>query len=216
MNKKRVLKILNLLEEEYPHPHIALHFRNPLELLIATMLSAQCTDAQVNRITPKLFRKYRSVRDYSNADLGELEQDIRSAGFYKNKARNIIAAAKMIMSDFDGRVPDTMEELTKLPGVARKTANIVLANAFNKVVGIAVDTHVARLSQRLGFSKNRDPNKIEQDLMKLIPKEKWYELNYLLIDHGRAVCRAKKPNCPACVLRKLCPSAPEFLKEYYS
>jgi len=216
MNQKEALKILDLLEKQYSHPHIALHFHKPLELLVATILSAQSTDAQINKTTPALFKKYKTAKDYAEADVEEFQKEIYSSGFYKSKAKNIIAAAKRIVSDFGGEVPDTMDELTRLPGVARKTANIVLANAFGKVVGIAVDTHVARLSQRLGFSKNKDPNKIEQDLLELIPKERWYEINHLLIGHGRAVCNAKKPKCPSCVLRELCPSAPHFLEEHYS
>ncbi len=211
-DKVRALKILALLEKEYPDFHIALDFRDPMQLLVATILSAQCTDAQVNKVTPALFRKYKTARDYAKADLKTFEQDIRSTGFYRNKAKNILGAARMIVSDFGGNVPDTMDGLVKLPGVARKTANIVLANAFGKVVGIAVDTHVARLSQRLGLSKNKDPNKIEQDLLVLIPKDKWFEINYLLIDHGRAVCNAKKPLCGQCALKALCPSAKLFPK----
>jgi len=160
---------------------------------------------------PKLFKKYKTAKDFADADVKELEQLIRSTGFYHNKAKNIMGAAKMIVSDFKGKVPDTMEGLIKLPGVARKTANIVLANAYGKVVGIAVDTHVGRLSQRLGFSKNSDPDKIEQDLLALFPKPKWYEINYLLIDHGRAICNARKPRCGECQVKALCPSAKLFL-----
>ena len=211
-DRVRALRILALLEKEYPKSHVALDFRDPMQLLVATILSAQCTDAQVNKVTPALFKKYGTARDYAKADLKAFEQEIHSTGFYRNKAKNILAAAKMIVSDFGGKVPDTMEDLVKLPGVARKTANILLANAFGKVVGIAVDTHVARLSQRLGLSKNKDPNKIEQDLLILIPKDKWFEINYLLIDHGRAICNAKKPLCAGCVVWELCPSAKLFLK----
>lgn len=213
MDPKEALKILLALEKEYPHPHVMLIFKNPLEILIATILSAQCTDAQVNKITPALFKKYKSAKDYANADLAELEGYIRSSGFYHNKAKNIIAAGKMIVSNFGGKVPDTMDELVTLPGVARKTANIVLSNGFGIVVGIAVDTHVARLSQRLGFTENTDPNKIEQDLMALFPKKEWCKLNYILIDHGRAVCNAKKPLCRECKIRKLCKSAKLFSKQ---
>jgi endonuclease-3 len=211
--REKAFKILSVLEKAYPHPEIALEFDDPFELLVATILSAQCTDARVNMVTPKLFKKYKTAKDFANADVEELEQLIRSTGFYHNKAKNIMGAAKMIVNDFKGKVPDTMEDLIKLPGVARKTANIVLANAFGKVVGIAVDTHVGRLSQRLGFSKNSDPDKIEQDLMALFPKPKWYEINYLLIDHGRAICNARKPLCGECRVKALCPSAKLFLKK---
>jgi len=214
--KERAARILKLLEEEYPTAHIALEFGKPLELLVATILSAQCTDAQVNKVTPKLFKKYKAVKDYASADLEEFQQDIRSTGFYKNKAKNIIAAAKMIVKDFGGKVPDNMEDLVKLPGVARKTANIVLANGFGKVEGIAVDTHVGRLAQRLGLSINSDPNKIEQDLMALFPKNDWYKINYVLVDHGRAVCNAKKPLCPICTLKPMCPSAKKFIASGFS
>ncbi len=214
-NKKRALKVISILENAYPHAHIALDFQDPLELLVATILSAQCTDAQVNKVTPALFKKYKTAGDYANADLRTFEKEIHSTGFYKNKAKNIIAAAKMIADGFGGRVPGTMEDLIMLPGVARKTANIVLSNAFGKVEGIAVDTHVGRLSQRLGFSKNTDPNKIEQDLLELVPKEKWFVVNYLLVDHGRAICNAKRPLCEKCPVQKLCPSAASFLDKYH-
>lgn len=205
MKKEKVLRIIRILEREYPRPRIALEFKNPLEILVSTILSAQCTDARVNLVTKDLFRKYRKVRDYAKANPKEFEKDIRSTGFYRNKAKNIIKAAKMIVSDFKGRVPDSMEELMRLPGVARKTANIVLAHGFGRVEGIAVDTHVRRLSQRIGLSKNKDPNKIERDLMELIPRKHWYKMNYILIMHGRKVCDARKPRCEECVLRKVCP-----------
>jgi endonuclease-3 len=213
--KERALKVLKILEKRYPHAHIALEFGDPLQLLVATILSAQATDAQINKVTPKLFRRYKTVREFADADVREFEQEIYSTGFYKNKTKNIIGAAKMIIKDFHGKVPDTMEDLIKLPGVARKTANIVLANGYGKVVGIAVDTHVGRVSQRLGFSKNKDPNRIEQDLIALFPKDRWYEINYLLVDHGRAICNAKKPLCPECPVKDLCPSSAEFLDKYY-
>jgi len=205
MNK--VSKMLALLGEEYPGAEIALDYANPLELLVSTILSAQCTDARVNIVTKSLFKKYRDVRDYANADLEELEREVKSTGFYRNKARNIKKAAQLIVERFDAKVPDTMEGLTSLPGVARKTANIVLSNAYGKVEGIAVDTHVCRLSQRLGLTKNTDQDRIEQDLMRIVPREDWFSINYLLISHGRKVCKARKPSCDECVLNKLCPSA---------
>lgn len=208
--KEKISKIINLLKKEYPDAHIALKFSNPLELLVATVLSAQCTDVTVNRVTTALFKKYKTAKDYANADTKEFEQDIRSTGFYHNKAKNIINAAKLIVERYSGRVPDTMERLITLPGVARKTANIVLFNAFNKIEGIAVDTHVRRLSQRLTLTENEDPEKIEQDLMTLIPKGMWGKFSYLLIDHGRKICIAKMPLCPKCVLRNLCPSFRKF------
>ncbi len=208
--KQRASRIIGLLKKEYPNARIALHFSNPLELLIATALSAQCTDVMVNRVTATLFKKYKTAKDYANANLKEFEQDVRSTGFYHNKAKNIINAARLIIEKFNANVPDTMEKLITLPGVARKTANIVLFNAFNKIEGIAVDTHVRRLSQRLGLTKNEDPQKIEQDLMVLIPKDMRGRFSYLLIDHGRKICIAKKPLCPECVLKNLCPSFKQF------
>jgi len=198
--------ITELLNKTYPEAKIALRYGNTLELLVAVMLSAQCTDTRVNLITEKLFKKYKTVKDYSRAEQSDLEQDIRSAGFFRNKAKNIISAARKIISDHKGKVPQTMEELTALPGVARKTANIVLFNAFGQNQGIAVDTHVRRLSQRLGLTENNDPDKIEQDLMKLVPQKIWGSFTYLLIEHGRAVCKARKPKCGQCVLAELCPS----------
>ncbi len=215
IDKQRPPKILKKLEEEYPRAHIALHYSDPLQLMVATILSAQSTDAQINKITPALFEKYESVEDFAEADLEELQKDIYSSGFYKSKAKNIKAAAKKIMDEYGGEVPDTMEGLTSLPGIARKTANIILSNAFGKVVGIAVDTHVKRLSRRLGFTEEKDQDKIERDLMELFPRKDWKKINYLLIDHGRAVCRARKPKCPKCAVRGLCPSAALFLEEHY-
>jgi len=171
--KPRALKVIELLEKEHADAKIALHYSNPLELLVATMLSAQSTDETINKVTKILFKKYTNPDDYANADLKELEQDIRSTGFYHNKAKNLQNTAKMLVDKYNSKVPETMEELVKLPGVARKTANIVLTNAFGVVAGVAVDTHVRRLAQRLGLSENKDPNKIEQDLMSIVPKEKW-------------------------------------------
>ncbi|MCW3985945.1 MAG: endonuclease III [Candidatus Bathyarchaeota archaeon] len=209
-DKELVQKIIQLLAEEHPDAKIALHYSNPLELLVATILSAQSTDKIVNEVTKTLFKKYRKADDYANADLKELEKDIKSTGFYRNKAKYLKKMGHMLVEKFWSKVPKTMDELTTLPGVARKTANIVLSNAFQVVEGIAVDTHVRRLSQRLGLSENKDPNKIERDLMKLVPKEQWAKLNDLLIFHGRRVCTAKKPNCGECTVDKLCPSAFTF------
>jgi endonuclease-3 len=205
---KRVREIIKRLEEEYPDAKIALKFSNPLELLVATILSAQTTDKKVNEVTQKrLFKKYRSAEDYANTPLEELQNDIRELGFFRMKAKHIQEAARIILEKFKGEVPRTMEEILTLPGVARKTANIVLSNAYGVVVGIPVDTHVKRLSQRLGLSSNKDPNKIEEELMEIVPKEKWFKFPYLLIDHGRKICDAKKPRCDICVLNDICPSA---------
>ena len=208
--KERALKVIELLEKEYSDAKIALHYSNPLELLVATILSAQATDEQINKITKSLFKKYRKAEDYANADLKELEQDIRSSGFYHNKAKNIKNCCKILVEKYNSQVPKTMTELLELPGVARKTANIVLANAYGIVEGVAVDTHVRRLAQRLGLSECDDPEKIEKDLMKLVPNGKWVSITDLLVFHGRRVCTAKKPNCQGCVLNRICPSAFTF------
>jgi endonuclease-3 len=206
-------KILGLLKKEYPKAKIALNFADPLSLLVSTILSAQCTDKRVNIVTRELFKKYKTIRDYAKADLKAFEQEIRSTGFYHNKAKNIISSAQKIIKDFNGKVPDTMDQLIQLPGVARKTANIVLFNAFGKIEGIAVDTHVKRLSERLGLSQNKDPEKIEQDLMRQLDRKEWGRFSYLLIEHGRKICDAKKPKCLECVLAKLCPSKKIFYPE---
>jgi endonuclease-3 len=208
--KARALKIIELLEKEHSDAKIALHYSKPLELLVATMLSAQTTDERVNMVTETLFKKYTKPEDYANADLKELEQDIRSTGFYHNKAKNLQNSASMLVEKYHSQVPKTMEELLELPGVARKTANIVLSNAYSVIAGVAVDTHVRRLAQRLGLTDNDNPNKIEKDLMEIVPKEKWMRITDLLIFHGRRVCTAKKPNCAGCVLNKICPSAFTF------
>ncbi|MBU1006029.1 MAG: endonuclease III [Candidatus Omnitrophica bacterium] len=205
--EERVGKIIKILRKAYPKSRTALYHSSPFEILIATILSAQCTDERVNRITPGLFKKYKTVKRFAAARQSVLEQEIYSAGFYRNKAKNIIAASKMIVADFGGSVPDTMRELMMLPGVARKTANIVLSSGFKKSEGIAVDTHVKRLSGRLGFSGETDPNKIERDLLKLVPKKDWLDFNYIMVDHGRKTCNARKPLCDACLINKLCPSA---------
>ena len=201
---------MQLLEKEYPDAKIALNYTNPLELLVATILSAQCTDDRVNAVTRELFKKYTKPSDYATANITELERDVRSTGFYHNKAKNIQKTNQILAEKYNNQVPKTMEELLELPGVARKTANIVLYGAYGTIAGIAVDTHVRRLSQRLGLTENEDQNKIEQDLMQLIPKEKWMRLTDLLIFHGRRSCIAKKPRCEACVLKKICPCAFAF------
>jgi len=208
--KERVRKTIELLEKQYPDAKTALNWANPLELLVATMLSAQTTDMQVNLVTQKLFKKYRKAEDYANADIKELEQDIHSTGFYHNKAKNLKACCQLLVAKFHSQVPKTMDELLELPGVARKTANIVLCNAYGIIAGIAVDTHVRRLSERLGLTVQKDQDKIEQDLMAITPKENWMRLTDLLIFHGRQVCIAKKPKCEICVLNKICPSAFTF------
>jgi len=197
--------IINILKKEYPDVKgTALHYTNPLELLVATILSAQTTDERVNIITKDLFKKYRKAEDYANASLEELQNDIKSVNFYRNKARYIKQCCQVIAEKYDGKVPDTMEELLKLPGVSRKTANVVLSNAYRKDEGIVVDTHVMRLSQRLGLTKEKNRDKIEEDLMEKFPKEKWFDLANLLIAHGRKICKAKKPLCEKCVIKNFC------------
>jgi endonuclease-3 len=205
-----VLRVVELLEKEHPDAKIALHYTNPLELLVATILSAQCTDERVNMVTKELFKKYMKAEDYANADLAQLEQDIRSTGFYRNKAKNIKKCCQLLVEKYNSQVPRTMEELLELPGVARKTANIVLSNAYGVIEGVAVDTHVRRLAQRLGLTESDDPAKIEADLMNIVPRDKWMRITDLLIFHGRRICIAKKPKCDACVLNKICPSAFTF------
>ncbi len=208
--QEQVGAIIRILRKHYPVARTALHFETPLQILIATILSAQCTDERVNKITPALFKKYSSAKHFACARQETLEKEIRSTGFFRNKAKNIIAAAKKICDDFGGHVPDSMEQLLTLPGVARKTANIVLSSAFQKAEGIAVDTHVKRLSERLGFSTQQDPEKIEKDLMALVPKKDWLDFNYLLVNHGRAICLSRKPKCLDCPIQHLCPSAKKF------
>lgn len=208
--KQRAAQTIELLSKLYPDAKTALNYTNPLELLVATMLSAQTTDAQVNKVTQTLFKKYKTTKDYATAPLAQLEEDIHSTGFYHNKAKNLKACAQMLLDRFHGEVPQTMEELIQLPGVARKTANIVLYFAFGITAGVAVDTHVMRLSQRLGLTAEKDQDKIERDLMALLPKEQLMPLTNLLILHGRQVCTAKKPRCDICVLNKICPSAFTF------
>jgi len=207
LSAPEILNIFEILRKEYPDAKIALSYRNPLELLVATILSAQCTDEQVNKVTVSLFKKYPTVESYARASLPGLEEAIKSAGFFRNKARNIKACCELILEKFGGRIPQTMDELITLPGVARKTANIVLSNAFGIVEGIAVDTHVRRLAYRLGFTTENDPDKIERDLMSVIPKKYWFNFSYVLIDHGRKICKARGPGCKRCVVRHLCPSS---------
>jgi endonuclease-3 len=209
---ERAQQLVELFPKIYPDAHCELDFKNPLQLLVATILSAQCTDKRVNLVTPRLFAKYKSAAAFARARPGKLEDDIRSTGFFRNKARNIRAAAAAIEKDHQGRVPETMEELRQLPGVGRKTANVVLGNAFGRDEGIVVDTHVARLSQRLGLTRQRDPGKIELDLMKIIPREHWTNWSHWLIWHGRRRCFARKPDCANCEVFRLCPSGKVFLR----
>lgn len=206
-SSEQVLAIIAELRRLYPDAKCSLNYSSPLELLVATQLSAQCTDERVNIVTQQLFKKYRTVEDYATASQEELEQDIRSTGFYRNKARNIRAACQRIIADYGGEVPRTMAGMLSLAGVARKTANVVLGNAFGIVEGFVVDTHIGRLSRRFGWTKNEDPVKVEQDLMRIIPQQEWLDLSHLLIFHGRAVCYSRNPQCERCSLVPLCPSA---------
>jgi len=205
--KERVLEILGLLEQVHSDAKIALRYGSPLELLVATVLSAQCTDEKVNEVTVELFKKYRTAEDYAKADLETLEKDIKPTGFYRKKAVRLKETCRMLVERFGSEVPRTMEELTSLPGVARKTANIVLSNAYGVIEGIAVDTHVLRLVKRLGLTESKTRDKIEKSLMEIVPEEKWPRFTDLLIFHGRRVCDAKKPECKKCVLNQTCPSA---------
>jgi endonuclease-3 len=205
--EERAPIIIDTLLASYPDAHVALHFTTPLECLVATILSAQCTDEKVNEVTATLFQKYRSAEDYLRVPEDELKADIKPTGFFNQKATSIRAACDRIVTEYGGEVPDTMEDLITLRGVARKTANIVLGNAYGKVEGIAVDTHVRRLANRLGFSDQADPDKIEQDLMRLVPRDRWFDFTYVLIDHGRAICHAKKPRCTECPVEPLCPAS---------
>ncbi len=200
-------EVVARLKTEYPDARTELHWKNPLELLVATMLSAQTTDVQVNRVTQTLFAKYTEAEDYADAVPEELEEDIRATGFYRNKARSLRGMASALVEEHGGEVPRTMRELVALPGVGRKTANVVLGNAFGVDEGIVVDTHVRRVSGRLGLTRNQDPVKIEQDLMQILPEEAWTVFSHLLILHGRKTCKARKPDCPNCTLNDICPSA---------
>lgn len=204
-DESRVKKIIGILKKLYPNAETALHHKNALEMLVATILSAQCTDARVNLVTPALFKKYRKAQAYATADPRELEKDLSSINFYRNKAKNIRAMAALLLEKHDGEVPQSMEELVALPGVGRKTANVVLGVIHEKAEGVVVDTHVARLSFRLGLTKQKDPKKIEQDLILSVPKKDWIDFSHLLILHGRAICKARRPLCEECALNPLCP-----------
>jgi endonuclease III len=204
---KRAAAVLERLRERYPDPSTALHWRSPWELLVATILAAQCTDERVNKTTPALFRSWPTVEVMAGASLNEVEQAIRSTGFFRSKAKSLVGSAKEIMSRFGGELPRSMEELTALPGVGRKTANIILSNAFSIHEGIAVDTHVRRVSYRLGLTRSRDPKRIELDLLPLFPRAAWGEINHLLVLFGREICKAPIPLCSACPLKDLCPRA---------
>jgi endonuclease-3 len=208
--EERAPEIIRLLEKAYPDAKVALKFTTPLEMLVATILSAQCTDERVNMVTQGpngLFAKYRTCQDYLRVPESELAADIRPTGFFNQKTKSIRGACARIVEEYGGDVPATIEELVTLPGVARKTANIVLGNSFGVVEGIAVDTHVRRVSQRLGFTENKDPDKIERDLMRIVPRERWFTFTYVLIEHGRAVCKAPTPRCEECPVNALCPSS---------
>lgn len=212
LTKKRVLGIIRELRKAYPDVRVELDFGNVWELLVAVILSAQCTDVRVNKVTPELFKKYPTVADFANCDLCELEQKIYSTGFFKNKAKNIKATAQKIMAVFGGKVPSTMEKLLTLPGVARKTANVVLSGGFGKNDGVVVDTHVIRLSGLLGLAsrkavKTKNAVQIEKELMEIVPRKDWGDFSNLLVWHGRRICIARKPQCEKCVIRKLCPSS---------
>ena len=204
MDKKRVQKILDLLDEHYTTEYKCyLNHETPWQLLFATILSAQCTDARVNIVTKDLFQKYKTLKDFAKADISEMEEDVRPTGFYKNKARNLILCARKLVTEFNGEVPKTIEELTSLPGVGRKTANVIRGNIYHEP-SIVVDTHVKRISKKLGFTKEEDPEKIEYDLMKVLPKDHWILFNIQIITHGRGICTARNPKCEECFLNSLC------------
>ncbi len=204
MDKKaRVIEIIKVFDRLYSDADCSLEYKDPLQLLVSTQLAAQCTDARVNIVTKSLYKKYKNVFDFANADLSELEQDIKSTGFYRNKARNIKEACRMIIDKFEGKVPDNINDLLTLPGVGRKTANLVLGDIYG-IPGIVIDTHAKRLSNRIGLSKNEDPTKIEFDLMKIVPEENWNKFCHQLVYHGRAVCKARKPECAKCGILEYC------------
>lgn len=205
--KQRVRKIISLLKRAYPDARCTLNHANAFELLIATILSAQCTDERVNIVTADLFRKYRKPEDYLKVSPTHLQKDIRTTGFFRNKAKSIQGAARILTEQYSGRVPETIDQLLELPGVARKTANVVLGNAFGVISGIVVDTHVTRLSRRLGLTRQKQAEKIEQDLVEIVPKKDWVIFSHLLIAHGRRICKARNPLCAECVVEKLCPSS---------
>jgi endonuclease-3 len=203
--KRHAAQVVRRLRRQYPDATCSLDFQTPLELLVATILSAQCTDDRVNRVTKGLFRKYPGAAHYASAPLSDLEQDIQSTGFFHHKARNIKDCCRALVEEYDGKVPKQIEKLTELPGIGRKTANVVLGTAFAIASGVVVDTHVARVSRRLGLTQQKDPEKIERDLMELIPKNQWISLSHRMIQHGRRLCTARKPNCPDCPLLSICP-----------
>ncbi|MEE8349709.1 MAG: endonuclease III [Acidobacteriota bacterium] len=203
--EQRIAEVLRGLEDEYPDVNCALLHQNPFQLLVATILSAQCTDVRVNLVTPALFARYPSPKALAQAEVGELQDLIHSTGFFRNKAKNLMGAAGKMIASFNGKVPATMEELLSLPGVARKTANVVLGTAYGISEGVVVDTHVKRLSNRLGLTHQQDPRKIEQDLIRAVPRNRWIDLSHQLIHHGRRVCKARRPQCEKCVLNDLCP-----------
>ena len=205
--KKRAAKIVQLLKAEYPDSRCSLTYKSVHQLLVATVLSAQTTDEAVNKVTPGLFKKYRSVKDFAAADITELEDDIRSIGLYRNKAKAIKESAIMILHEFGGKVPDSLDEIIKLPGVGRKSGSVVLGTWYGKAEGIVVDTHVKRIARLLGLTREKDPNKVEQDLMKVISRKDWIIFTHLMIDHGRAVCIARRPKCEICALKRQCPSS---------
>lgn len=209
-SRKKLPEMIRLLRKSYPSAKTALNFKTPIQMLVSTILSAQCTDVRVNKVTPALFKKYATADDFAGAKLPELQTLIRSTGFYRNKAKNIQGAAEVIVKKYKGEVPRTMDEMLELPGVARKTANVVLHNAYGIVAGVVVDTHVGRLARRLGLTDQKDAAKVEKDLMEIVPKKDWANISYWLIDHGRAVCKSQKPSCGACVLNNICPSASNF------
>ena len=207
MNKNKAIEIIKILKNFYPDATCSLDFSTPFQMLVAVVLSAQCTDERVNKTTPELFAKYPTVYDFDKIDLHTLEEIIHPCGFYKNKAKNLKAAARYIIENYNGEVPQNMEDLIKIPGVGRKSANVIMLEAFNNPQGIAVDTHAKRISNKIGFSKESDPLKIEEDLIKLIPKEYFYDVNHLLVWHGRKTCSSRKPNCENCPIKDLCENA---------
>lgn len=204
MKREDVIKIIESLKNTYPDATCSLDFKTPFELGIAVMLSAQCTDERVNKITPLLFAKYKNPEDYINTSLEEIEEIIKPCGFYKNKAKNVLGYAKMIVEEYNGKMPETMEELIKLPGIGRKSANVIMLEAFNNPKGIAVDTHAKRIANRIGISKEKEPLKIEQNLIKIIPKKYFKDVNHLLVWHGRNICNARKPQCEKCPIKNYC------------
>lgn len=210
--RQQVRKVLPILKKTYPAAKCSLNYQSPLELLVATILSAQCTDDRVNIVTQSLFKKYRSARDYADAPEGELEKDIQSTGFFRNKAKSLRGMGRALAENHHGKVPTTMEELVALPGVGRKTANVVLGNAFGKNIGVVVDTHVGRLSERLGLTRETDPVKIESDLMEVVPQNEWTLWSHLMIAHGRKICQARKPRCQECPLLAYCPAGQKLVK----